>query len=158
MHGGPNRRESARIPLKPSREGTPRDTIPPRAHAVALPRIGKQRLPCSFFACADLELSRSFYVALGFELRREQLGADPVHYLAELGSTVFELHPAKDSTTRTLRIGLSLAIGPQTLVAVTRFGGAVLSAAMEPSGYRVDYRVAVLRDPAGSLIDVRVDA
>jgi hypothetical protein len=44
-----------------------------------------------------LEAMRTFYEALGLTFVEEKHGAGPVHYSAQLGSTVLEIYPGETS-------------------------------------------------------------
>ncbi|MCX4657972.1 VOC family protein [Streptomyces uncialis] len=62
----------------------------------------------------DLEGCRTFYAGFGLPMVREQHGAGPVHYAAELeGGFVFEVYPAdgKEATGRA-RLAFSVPAGP----------------------------------------------
>lgn len=61
----------------------------------------------------QLDAVRDFYLGLGLPLVREQHGAGPVHYAAEMaGGLVVEFYPGKpDRATGRLRLGFTVTGG-----------------------------------------------
>jgi len=139
--------------------GSDYDTIPP-PHAVLSGALSPmpwmddtckdQSLSCLVLRCADLDLSRTFYAALGLDPESEQHGG-PRHFSIQLGATVLELYSAGNAPSAPIRLGLAKPISPKALLAVERCGGSVVREARDSQG-----RTAVVRDPDQNLIDVRV--
>jgi hypothetical protein len=76
--------------------------------------VSSARITLLVIYTEQLESCREFYAGLGLDLVREQHGAGPVHYAAELsGGLVLELYPGRpDRTTGRLRLGLVVAASP----------------------------------------------
>lgn len=55
--------------------------------------------------CVDLEVSRSFYAALGLCFEKEQHGNGPIHYSCRLGDLVLELYPGKPVSVSARTVG-----------------------------------------------------
>jgi catechol 2,3-dioxygenase-like lactoylglutathione lyase family enzyme len=94
--------------------------------------------------CANLELSRAFYAALGLTLISEKHGSGPDHYSCTLGDLVLEFYPlGRSAGTSGLRIGFRV---PSVSVAVAAIRdakvGEVLSLGDAPPS-------AVVQDPDG---------
>ena len=63
--------------------------------------------PALVLYCADMDLTRSFYSALGLSFARERHGGGPEHHACDLGAFVIELYPSD---------GRDRGPGPQRLV------------------------------------------
>lgn len=93
--------------------------------------------------CADLELSRSFYAALGLVLVEEQHGTGGKHYSCSAGSVLLELYPLEARQTAGARLGFQVEDVEAAVSAARQAGGVVVRT--DPSG-------TVLRDPDGHQI------
>lgn len=76
----------------------------------ALPDDARARVSLLVLYTEQLDACRSFYADLGLPFVREQHGAGPVHYAAELfNGLVIEIYLGKpDRTTGRLRLGLAI--------------------------------------------------
>jgi catechol 2,3-dioxygenase-like lactoylglutathione lyase family enzyme len=97
--------------------------------------------------CRDLELSRSFYQALGLVFAPEQHGSGPHHYSSRLGSTVLELYPST-KIVGGLRLGLRVADVAEAVRSIRALGGQV-ARDLTP-----EHRAALLRDPDGNDVEL----
>jgi catechol 2,3-dioxygenase-like lactoylglutathione lyase family enzyme len=94
--------------------------------------------------CADLERSRAFYQALGFELVAEQHGSGARHYSCAVGGIVLELYPLSGRPTSGLRLGLGVSSVEAVTEAMKQLGVSpvpVLPGESSPS--------IVIQDPDG---------
>ena len=95
--------------------------------------------------CRDLELSRSFYEALGLTFAPEKHGSGPEHYSTRLAQTVLELYPAAEPATP-MRIGLRVDNFQHVLVA--------LASSVMRENTDTSPQSALLRDPDGNKVEI----
>jgi lactoylglutathione lyase len=98
--------------------------------------------------CAELELSKRFYEALGLTFTAEQHGSGPRHYSSRLGSTVLELYPATAPVTP-IRLGLGVPDVDAAADAVGALGDFVLRHPTNEEPYSV-----LVRDPDMNKIEL----
>ncbi|WP_437579065.1 VOC family protein [Sorangium sp. So ce887] len=99
--------------------------------------------------CANLELSKQFYEALGLSFNPEQHGSGPPHYSTLLGETVLELYPADTTPGTPIRLGFVVPHLDGAVGAARALGDFVAkfdSNAWPPR--------ALLRDPDGNKIEL----
>lgn len=94
--------------------------------------------------CSSIEESRRFYATLGLDLVREQHGAGPVHYAAELpDGLVLELYPAPAGGPVT-RVRLGFAVPDPAPVMerlrAARFTVKRSNLVVDPDGNRLEIR------------------
>jgi len=97
--------------------------------------------------CQDLEQSRRFYQAIGIILTPEQHGTGPLHYSAQMGTTVLELYPASAAPSN-VRLGVGVTDVAAAVEAVRTVGGRV---DREPTA---QMRTAVVRDPDNNPVEL----
>src|SRR5438128_1256999 len=78
----------------------------------------------------DIDRAAQFYGLLGLRLEKHRHGNGPLHYVAEVGATVFEIYPCKSEADRTtsVRLGFRIASIGATIAALQEAGGRVVSA------------------------------
>jgi lactoylglutathione lyase len=77
--------------------------------------------------CADLEISKTWFEALGLSTTREQHQGGPVHYSIAIGDLVLELYPLRERATSGLRIGLHVQEPRMKLKSALLVGGKLLA-------------------------------
>ncbi len=115
--------------------------------AVTTPKIVKITL--LVLRCKDVELSRTFYEAMGLQFTPEQHGSGPRHYATQIAGVVIELYPQSGRDSSGVRLGFEVPDLCATLAAVRAVGGSVLrfsEDAQPPS--------ALVADPDGHKIDL----
>ena len=76
--------------------------------------------------CADLPRTRALYEALGLTFRSEVHASGPEHFSAHAGHSVLELYPTSDSSTRGLRLGLTVSGLAERVSAAAAVGATLL--------------------------------
>jgi lactoylglutathione lyase len=99
----------------------------------------------------DLEAARAFYSSLGLVLKSERHGTGPEHYAAEVGSAVFEIFPARESTVRgAVRIGFEVPSLDAVVDLLRRQSATIVTEPHDsPWGRR-----AVVEDPDGNRVEL----
>lgn len=105
------------------------------------------RLNLLVLRCRDLDRSRQFYAALGFELTAEKHGGGPIHYSIALGSTVLELYPTSAASSN-VRLGLEVRDVGAAVEAIRALGGSVERELVTGQDS------AVVRDPDGNQVEL----
>ena len=99
--------------------------------------------------CADLELSRQFYEALGVQLLPEQHGSGLKHYSSDVGGVILELYPFGGKPTSGLQIGfvvpdlgrvVEVLRSQWATVAMEDSGSAAAVTVTDPDGHRIELR------------------
>jgi predicted enzyme related to lactoylglutathione lyase len=101
---------------------------------------------------AEPERLVPFYEAIGLAFRKERHGDGPEHVCAQLGTGVFEIYPLGEGQPQTTSVRLGFAVAD--LLAACR---AAVSADGEMIGRPQSTswgRRAVMRDPAGHIVDL----
>jgi len=104
----------------------------------------------------QMDASLAFYQSLGLEFVEEKHGTGPVHYSAQVGSTVLEIYPgeAAEPLNRKSSGATMLGFGVESLdsvvAAVQRLGIQIVT---PPSDSKWGRRAVVL-DPDGRAIEV----
>ncbi len=98
----------------------------------------------------DIEASKAFYKTLGLTFERHQHGKGLPHYTYETNSCVFEIYPAQDESSSTLRMGFSVADPDHLVELLINSGNKILTAPKDsPWGRR-----AVVQDPDGHKVEL----
>src|SRR5579871_6723667 len=101
----------------------------------------------------QVERLRTFYHALGIELKQERHGKGPTHYTGQVGALVLEVYPLPvdaRSADPTTRLGFSVANLTAVVEALQAIGTPVVTQPRAtPWGYR-----AVVRDPDGRAVEL----
>lgn len=97
---------------------------------------------------ADIERSRSFYSALGFEFVEEKHGEGPRHYACEEGSTVLELYPQGGRSPGAIRLGLHVESACLAETELRELGR------LDIVGRDAATQTLTIRDPDGNTIDL----
>ena len=105
---------------------------------------------------SQMEASLAFYRALGFVLVEEKHGTGPVHYSAQIGSSVMEIFPGEPAEPLSRKasgaamLGFSVTSVDQAVEAVRNLGAQIVTAPTDsPWGRR-----AVVVDPNGRGIEL----
>jgi lactoylglutathione lyase len=94
-----------------------------------------RRLGYVVLRCADIERSRVFYEALGFQLVAEQHGTGAKHYACDVGGVTLELYPSAGKSTSGLRLGLVVSdLAAGQAVTVTDPDGHQIAFELERAG------------------------
>lgn len=105
---------------------------------------------------ADLEITRTFYEALGMVFIQEKHGTGPIHYSCDMNGTVLEIYPGKPGIAPDRRNAGSITVGFQvttietTIAQIGPEAATVLTMPQDsPYGRR-----AVLQDPDGRAVEL----
>ena len=103
-----------------------------------------------------LEAMRSFYEALGLTFVEDKHGAGPVHYSAQLGSTVLEIYPGETSPpinrkgSGAAMLGVSVESIDLVIAQVQAQGSQIVTAPADSAWGRR----AVILDPDGRAVEI----
>ena len=98
--------------------------------------------------CADIDMARSFYEALGARFVEEKHGEGPRHYAASIGRMTLELYPGEADVGT--RVGFGVADVDATVTVLQALGASVRSAPKDSAWGRR----AVVLDPDGRSVEL----
>ena len=104
---------------------------------------------------ADVPRAVQFYAAVGLSFVEERHGTGPVHFACELGDTVFEIYPAKETQQpSSIRLGFCVESVDETVDKLRQLGARVVAEPQDsPWGRR-----AVVCDPEGRRVELTARA
>jgi catechol 2,3-dioxygenase-like lactoylglutathione lyase family enzyme len=99
--------------------------------------------------CADIEVSKRFYEALGLTFVAEKHGTGPQHWSSTIGGAVLELYPSGQRGPTIARMGFCVDDVVSAMASAVRSGGTV-----PPNGKTASSEEAVVIDPDGNTIEL----